>query len=110
MPGFEYEKQVLEALLSDQPAPPLAVHTSAGVPAALGDFIEALGGYLPWHDDDDDDDDWFVSLQVEGASAVLASIDLMLQLRHFQQQEEQQEQDTDQRRVESLSEWTVGGE
>ena len=110
MPGFEYEKHVLQALLNDEPAPPLAVHTSAGVPAALGEFIETLGEYLPWRHQEEEEnvkegkEDWFVSLQIEGASAVLAAIDLMLQLRHFQEEE------AGQHRVASLSDWTVGGE
>lgn len=96
MPGFEYEKEVLEALMNDKPAAPLAIHTSAGVPAALGDFIEALKPHLPWRHEAEEED-WFVSLQVEGASAVLAAVDLMLQLRHFHQDS-----------VASLSEWKVG--
>ena len=101
-PGFEYEKEVLEALEKDEPAPPLAIHTSAGVPEALGGFIEALRPHLPWGwDGGEEEDDWFVSLQVEGASAVLASIDLMLQLRHFRKSE-------DGHSVASLCDWKVG--
>ena len=78
-PGLEYERYVLNCLAQNSPAPPLAIHTSAGVPAALGRFIEELACHLPWPGVTDD---WFVTLQIEGASAVLAAVDLMIQIRH----------------------------
>jgi hypothetical protein len=127
-PGFEFEGAVLAALREEgvgrgvgRGAPPLAVHTSAGVPEALEDFIEVLGEHLPWSSEGSSEGgsegssegvgEWFVSLQVEGASAVLAAIDLMLQLRHFQT-----DSDLHQRgagagagaAVESLDHWHVG--
>ena len=108
-PGFEFEGAVLAALREGMGAPPLAVHTSAGVPEALEDFIEVLGEHLPWSSEGSSEGvgEWFVSLQVEGASAVLAAIDLMLQLRHFQT-----DSDLHQRgagaAVESLGHWHVG--
>lgn len=102
--GFDYEKMVLDALEKEDPAPPLAIHTSAGVPACLGRFIEAMEPHLPWSFDGDEQDsnDWFMSLQVEGASAVLASIDLMIQLRQLRYEERGLGKDM------SFSNWKVG--
>mmetsp|Transcript_9735 Transcript_9735/g.17149 ORF Transcript_9735/g.17149 Transcript_9735/m.17149 type:complete len:510 (+) Transcript_9735:401-1930(+) len=76
-PGFEYEKKVMEDLLAGDYASPLSNHTSGGVPEALSDFVQALEPHLPW--DDSNKLDWCVSLQLEGASAVWAAIDLVLQ-------------------------------
>eukprot|EP00536_Pseudo-nitzschia_multiseries_P011076 jgi/Psemu1/259548/estExt_Genewise1Plus.C_3600023 len=76
-PGLEYEQKVMENLLSGEFASPLSIHTSGGVPEALSDFIEALAPHLPW--DKAKDLDWCVSLQLEGASAVWAAIDMVLQ-------------------------------
>eukprot|EP01051_Picozoa_sp_SAG22_P002717 SAG22_NODE_124_length_18884_cov_34.149367_2_plen_565_part_00 len=100
-PGFDLEARAMAALAAGQPAPPLSIHTSAGTPPALGGFLHELGKHLPWPGlggddpanrlprrelgegrhlgDGGDDDDWFVSLQVEGASAVWAACDLLLQ-------------------------------
>lgn len=80
-PGFEYERAVLDALERDEEAPPLSIHTSAGVPEAMSTFIAELSHHLPWNIDPGDED-WCVSLQMEGASAVLAAVDLMIQVRH----------------------------
>jgi adenosylmethionine-8-amino-7-oxononanoate aminotransferase len=76
-PGFDYEQQVMMDLMSGKPASPLSIHTSGGVPMALSDFVNALEPHLPWKDADSLD--WCVSLQLEGASAVWAAIDLLLQ-------------------------------
>ena len=84
-PGFEYERSVLGALDSESPAPPLAIHTSAGVPVALSPFLAQLRHVLPWEITPEEEDDWCVSLQMEGGSAVLAAIDLIVQLRHISQ-------------------------
>lgn len=81
-PGFEYERQVLGRLERGLPAPPLSIHTSAGVPAPLASFIRELERHLPWSRADPLAQDWCVSLQMEGASAVMAGVDLLLQLRH----------------------------
>jgi adenosylmethionine-8-amino-7-oxononanoate aminotransferase len=97
-PGFDYERRVMEDLSADVYSQPLSIHTSGGVTDALTDFVNALAPHLPWktakysdtddvdHDDDADDDadvddglDWCVSLQLEGASAVWAAIDMVLQ-------------------------------
>lgn len=78
-PGFEYEQQVMMDLMSGNPASPLSIHTSGGVPAALSDFVSALEPHLPWNDKESLD--WCVSLQLEGASAVWAGIDMLLQLQ-----------------------------
>lgn len=77
-PGYEYEGQVMDCLAKGLPAPPLSIHTSSGVPAALEDFIEALELHLPWANKEELD--WCVSLQLEGASAVYAAIDMVLQV------------------------------
>ena len=85
-PGFEYERSVLDQLSRGGAALPLSIHTSAGVPVALPSFIEELERHLPWNDDKGQanttcDEDWCVSLQMEGASAVMAGVDMLLQLR-----------------------------
>ena len=76
--GFEYERKVMEDLIIGNFASPLSIHTSGGVPEALSDFVEALEPHLPWKDASQDLD-WCVSLQLEGASAVWAAVDLVLQ-------------------------------
>jgi adenosylmethionine-8-amino-7-oxononanoate aminotransferase len=75
--GFEYEQQVLKDLMAGQYAAPLAIHTSAGVPQATGEFLKALEPHLPW--ENAVDLDWCLSLQLEGASAVMAAIDVLMQ-------------------------------
>ena len=45
--GFEIEERAFRALEKGEPAEPLSVHTSAGVPQALDDFLAALGPHLP---------------------------------------------------------------
>jgi adenosylmethionine-8-amino-7-oxononanoate aminotransferase len=75
--GFEYEEMVMDKLAINAAAPPLSIHTSNGVPTALGPFLDALSIHLPWKNLDDD---WCVSLQIEGASAVWAAIDMLLQV------------------------------
>jgi adenosylmethionine-8-amino-7-oxononanoate aminotransferase len=71
--------------------PTLSVHTSVGLPPSLPRLVHLLGEHRPWpsdraaaeHCDGDGGDggDWFVSLQVEGASAVWAALDLGMQLQ-----------------------------
>ena len=75
--GFEYEQQVLNDLIAGKYAAPLAIHTSAGIPEATGDFLKALEPHLPW--ENLSELDWCLSLQLEGASAVMAAIDVMMQ-------------------------------
>ena len=71
--GFEIEERAFRALESGEPAEPLSVHTSAGVPQALDDFLDALAPHLPpWVQTEDD---WCVNLQAEGSSAVHAARD-----------------------------------
>ena len=74
--GFEIESRAMEALAQHKPAETLSVHTSAGVPTQLDEFIAALKRHLPMADGDD----WCVNLQSEGASAVHAAVDMGLQL------------------------------
>lgn len=66
-------------LMSGKPAAPLSIHTSGGVPAALSTFIDTLEPHLPWNNTAELD--WCLSLQLEGASAVWAGIDMLLQLQ-----------------------------
>jgi adenosylmethionine-8-amino-7-oxononanoate aminotransferase len=75
--GFEYEQKVMNDLIAGSFAGPLSIHTSSGVPPAMSEFIEALEKHLPWKDCGSLD--WCVSLQLEGASAVWAAIDMLLQ-------------------------------
>lgn len=79
-PGFEFERRAMDSLHAGWAAPPLSIHTSAGTSSALGGFIHALSKHLPWSDCPTGTD-WFVSLQVEGASAVMAACDLLLQIQ-----------------------------
>ena len=76
-PGFELEQSAMDALSRGEPAPPLCIHTSAGTPQALQAFLQSIAKHVPWRDHED----WFVSLQVEGASAVYAACDLLIQLQ-----------------------------
>jgi len=78
-PGFEYEMRAMEQLALGGYAPPLSIHTSGGVPEALNDFVEALEPHLPWRESPEDLD-WCLSLQIEGASAVWAAVDMLLQV------------------------------
>lgn len=75
--GFEIEERAFRSLEKGEAAEPLSVHTSAGVPQALDDFLEALSPHLPqWAQEGDD---WCVNLQAEGSSAVHAAIDMAIQ-------------------------------
>jgi adenosylmethionine-8-amino-7-oxononanoate aminotransferase len=82
-PGIEYERAVLECLVQNIPAAPLSIHTSAGIPTALVTFIDEIAKHIPWRNDGSDD--WCISLQMEGASSVLAAIDLLVQSRHIRE-------------------------
>lgn len=85
-PGLDYETRVLQDLMNGKDAAPLSIHTSSGVTEFLEDFLEALKPHLPWSADcDGHNNDWCVSLQLEGASAVWAGIDMLLQLRLLEQ-------------------------
>lgn len=77
-PAFEKQREVMEALANGEPAAPLIIHTSSGVPEVLPEFLDALALHLPWKNKDELD--WCVSLQLEGASAVSAAIDMVLQV------------------------------
>jgi hypothetical protein len=84
-PGFELQSAAMARLetgdYSGEAAPTLSIHTSGGVPKELEIFLEALKPHLPWPAAElAVEKDWFLSLQVEGASAVLAAYDLLLQL------------------------------
>ena len=76
-PGFDYEQKVMDDLLAGNASSPLSNHTSGGVTEPLAHFVKALEPHLPWADSDNLD--WCVSLQLEGASAVWAAIDMVLQ-------------------------------
>ena len=76
LPGLEYEASALDALMDGGASPALVQHTSVAVAPELPPFVESLEAHLPSHRDD-----WCVSLQVEGASAVAAAIELCLQLQ-----------------------------
>lgn len=75
--GFDYEQKVMEDLMAGNYASPLSNHTSGGVTEPLAGFVEALEPHLPW--EESENLDWCVSLQLEGASAVWAAIDMVLQ-------------------------------
>lgn len=46
-PGFDYERKVMEELMTGDFASPLSNHTSGGVTEALSNFVEALEPHLP---------------------------------------------------------------
>jgi adenosylmethionine-8-amino-7-oxononanoate aminotransferase len=80
--GFEYEQKVMDQLMAGEFAAPLSTHTSAGVSAELDGFLAAMLPHLPWSEETHDgfkSDDWCCNLQLEGASAVWAAIDMLLQ-------------------------------
>ena len=79
-PGMELERRALELLSQDKPAPALAIHTSSGVPSTMDGFIGEFQHHLPWRGASLGDD-WFMSFQLEGASAVLAACDLLIQMQ-----------------------------
>eukprot|EP00658_Telonema_sp_P-2_P060090 TRINITY_DN49116_c0_g1_i2.p1 TRINITY_DN49116_c0_g1~~TRINITY_DN49116_c0_g1_i2.p1 ORF type:complete len:272 (+),score=53.58 TRINITY_DN49116_c0_g1_i2:200-1015(+) len=79
-PGMEYEMETMRQLSEGNPAPPLSIHTSAGVPGALNDFVAALEPHLAW----EEREDWCVSLQMEGSTAVMAGCDLLIQIQQMQ--------------------------
>lgn len=79
-PGLEYEMKIMEDLKNGNYAAPLSIHTSGGVSEALSEFIQALEPHLPW--ENTASLDWCVSLQLEGASAVWAAIDMILQTQN----------------------------
>ena len=85
-PGFALEQQFMQDLRDGKPAAPLSIHTSSGVTEALAPFMQALEIHLPWKNKDELD--WCVSLQMEGASAVWAAIDMVLQLRIMQNKDD----------------------
>lgn len=66
MSGNVYEQKCIEKLIAGEEADTLSVHTSAGVPAAMSVFLEALSKHLPWSEKVD----WFCSLQSEGEEAL----------------------------------------
>jgi adenosylmethionine-8-amino-7-oxononanoate aminotransferase len=68
----------MKDLLEGKHASPLSIHTSSGVPEALNGFLQALEPHLPWKNSKELD--WMCSLQLEGASAVWAAIDMVLQV------------------------------
>ena len=77
--GAAYEAEVLASVAKCEPASPLVQHTSSSVPPQLASFVTALERHLPAYIRDADD--WAVSLQVEGASAVSAGVEMLLQLQ-----------------------------
>ena len=79
-PSHAYEKKVLESLRKGEPASTMSLHTSAGVNPAMDTFMEALESHLP-PSFVEKGNDHCVSLQVSGADAVWAGVDLLLQLQ-----------------------------
>lgn len=96
-PGVELQQQVVQGYLRGHAqehggkdkkvfVPPLFIHTSAGLAPALAGFTNSMRPHLPasWtasSSDGDGDGDWMLSLQLDGASAVHAAYDTLLQLQ-----------------------------
>ena len=83
--GHELEAEALSRLAADQLAPPLVQHSSCSRLPQLGDFISTIERHLPGNRGGATmggaGDDWCVNLQLEGSSAVSASIEMCLQLQ-----------------------------
>jgi len=77
--GHEMEAQAIEELERGDMARCLSIHTSAGTPSSLTSFLDTLSEHVP---SNVDSEDWFASIQLEGASAVWAAVDLLWQLQH----------------------------
>mmetsp|Transcript_13026 Transcript_13026/g.38791 ORF Transcript_13026/g.38791 Transcript_13026/m.38791 type:complete len:464 (+) Transcript_13026:651-2042(+) len=75
-PGHDYEARALAALKGEDFAPALVQHTSAALPTQYGAFVSELEKHLPAYAKD-----WCLSLQVEGASAVMAAVEMLLHLQ-----------------------------
>lgn len=74
------QADAVERLAAGEPHVPLSLHTSAGGTAEMAPFVEALRPHLPWPEARSSaGDDWFVNLQTEGTSAVLAAVDVCIQ-------------------------------
>eukprot|EP01043_Picozoa_sp_COSAG02_P008739 COSAG02_NODE_285_length_25646_cov_10.858143_14_plen_565_part_00 len=74
------QMNAVERLAAGEPHAPLSLHTSAGGTPEMGPFVDALRPHLPWPEARSvAGDDWFVNLQTEGTSAVLAAVDICLQ-------------------------------
>jgi adenosylmethionine-8-amino-7-oxononanoate aminotransferase len=89
-PGFAYESRVMAQLSQGIAAEPLSLHTSAGITNSIESFIHALHPHIPWQiTTSPEANDWCVSLQMEGASAVWAAIDMLLQVRQATDKDDQ---------------------
>ena len=77
--GLKGEKESIGRIAAGEPSAPLFIHTSAGIPDTLHAFIGTLEQHQPWGAELGED--WFATFQLEGASAVLAAIDLCIQLQ-----------------------------
>ena len=76
--GHEMEGEAIRELENNDMARCLSIHTSAGTPSSLTSFLSALSDHVP-----SKGEDWFASLQLEGASAVWAAVDLLWQLQQI---------------------------
>eukprot|EP00927_Polykrikos_kofoidii_P044302 TRINITY_DN38302_c0_g1_i1.p1 TRINITY_DN38302_c0_g1~~TRINITY_DN38302_c0_g1_i1.p1 ORF type:complete len:504 (+),score=79.46 TRINITY_DN38302_c0_g1_i1:63-1514(+) len=74
-PAVELQQRALQALVAGQACEPLSIHTSAGLPAPLGAFVETLQQHLPWPCTEDD---WFINLQIDGTDAVWAGVEVLM--------------------------------
>lgn len=84
--SHEMEARAIEAMGNSESYPALALHTSAGIIPALPKFIDALCHHLPasWSSVGERDiGDCIVSLQMTGADAIWAAVDLLLQLQQI---------------------------
>ena len=84
--GHAYEARVLAALDAGTAAQPLVQHTAAAITDAWWPFLESLTAHVPQRARAEAD--WCVNLQVEGASAVHAGVEMLLQLQAARSQSE----------------------
>jgi len=79
-PAVELQNRSLERLALGEACEPLSIHTSAGLPAPLGAFVEAVEAHLPWAADCSG---WFMNLQLEGTTAVWAGVEALMHLQQL---------------------------
>ena len=82
-PALELQREAIK-LARGEPARCMSQHTSAGVTLGPLETFTGAGAASPLSTPAQrgSESDWFVSLQTEGASAVWAACDLLLQAQH----------------------------
>jgi len=80
-PAVEMQEEALFRMSRGEPHEPLSIHTSVGLPVAVGGFVAELQKHLPWPDVHKD---WFVNFQLEGTTAVWAGVEALGHIKQVQ--------------------------